>query len=164
MLLLVAVKTLSRMVLGVAALGMVAGCGGSPLHVGGDGGANTGRGGSGAGGGTAGQGGTTGQSGCNNAPCTPPGGPCEMLLDEKSCAADPACKAMGCPDCNGGQNFVGCTEPDGGVMVECGPCPPTCSAFDEASCKANDYCHPGYCADCNGGQKFTTCLGPMPIG
>jgi hypothetical protein len=67
---------------------------------------------------------------------------------------------MGCPDCHGGQNFVGCTEPDGGVMVECGPCPPTCSAFDEASCKANDYCHPGYCADCNGGQKFTTCLGP----
>jgi hypothetical protein len=67
---------------------------------------------------------------------------------------------MGCSDCHGGQNFVGCTEPDGGVMVECGPCPPTCSAFDETSCNANDYCHPGYCAGCSGGQIFRSCLGP----
>jgi hypothetical protein len=160
MLFLVAVKTFSRTVLGVAALGAVAGCGGgNPLKVG-DGGS--------AGQGIAGKSGTAGVSGsaaastCTglNHPCPQPAGPCEMLLDEKSCAEHPECKAMGCSDCHGGQNFVGCTEPDGGVMVECGPCPPVCSTLDETSCKANDYCHPAYCPDCNGGQKFESCLGP----
>jgi hypothetical protein len=71
---------------------------------------------------------------------------------------------MGCPDCHGGQNFVGCTEPDGGVMVECGPCPPTCSAFDETSCKANSGCTPIYCPMCTGGQSFVTCFGPGDRG
>jgi hypothetical protein len=66
MLIIVAVKKLSRMMLGVATLGVVAGCGGgNPLHVGSDGGANAGRGG--AGGSSAGQNGTAGQGNASGA-------------------------------------------------------------------------------------------------
>ena len=184
-----AVKTYSRMILGVAALVVVAGCGGSPLHVGGDGG-------------RAGRGGTAGHDGgitstchgldeasCDVTPgceaqhcqvcpgmstfagCSQPGepvacpaeacvtaGPCTSL-DANSCKARSGCTVLSCPDCMGGQTFVGCAAP-GGAGVGCGACPPDCSTLDETSCKANDHCHPGYCTDCSGGQKFTACVGP----
>jgi hypothetical protein len=172
MLVLVAVNTSSkRMLVGVlSALGAAAGCGGHPLPLGGDGGAGHGGASAGQSGsagqtgaagqtGTAGQTGAAGQDGCGSHPCGNPAGPCEMLLDEKSCSAHPECLAEHCSDCRGGQTFVDCTSPDG-PMVECGPCPPDCSTLNETSCKANSYCHPGYCADCSGAQKFTACLGP----
>ncbi len=167
-----AVKALP--VLSVAcALAAFAGCGGNPLktaHGGTAGAGNSGQSGSagqvGSTGQAAGQSGTAGQgsagqSGCNNAPCTPPAGPCDMLLDEKSCTVHPECKELSCPDCKGGQTFVSCTEPDGGLMVECGPCPPACLLLDESSCGANPSCQPLYCSDCSGQKNFTSCA---PIG
>jgi hypothetical protein len=97
--------------------------------------------------------------GCVEAPCTPPGGPCDMLLDEKSCAAHAGCLTETCPDCHGGQNFVGCTEPDG-PTVGCGPCPPACSTLDEAACEARSDCRAETCPSCDGGQSFVGCGEP----
>jgi hypothetical protein len=96
---------------------------------------------------------------CVEAPCPPPGGPCDMLLDEKSCAAHAGCLSETCPDCHGGQNFVGCTEPDG-PTVGCGPCPPACSTLDEASCAARSDCQVQTCPSCDGGQSFVGCGEP----
>jgi hypothetical protein len=160
-----AVKTLSNMALVLVVLG-AARCGGTPLQVrkggsaGNDGTSGAAGGGGSEGGGSGGKGGSATPPGCGNAPCPTPAGPCDMLLDETSCSAHLECRAEYCPDCHGGQNFVTCSEPDGGVTVGCGPCPPDCSTLDETSCKANGYCHPGYCLDCKGGQMFATCLGP----
>jgi hypothetical protein len=161
MLRVVAVRSLTGvLVVAMAALGAVAGCGGrSPIE---PGGGSSARGGGSAGqSGTAGEG-SAGQSGCNNAPCTPPAGPCDMLLDEKSCAAHPECEELHCPDCKGGQAFVGCTEPDSGLMVGCGPCPtsPSCNTLDETTCNGRSDCEAAYCPDCMGGQIFWSCAVP----
>lgn len=163
MLFVVAVRSLTRVLVVVAsaALGVATGCGGrSPIEPG-DGGSSGGHSGRAGQSGTAGQG-SAGQSGCNNAPCTPPAGPCDMLLDEKSCAAHPECEELHCPDCKGGQAFVDCTEPDSGLMVGCGPCPtsPSCNSLDETMCKTRSDCAPAYCPDCMGGEIFWSCAVP----
>ena len=155
-----AVKPLSKMMVVLAALIAAAGCGGSPLKVG-DGGASGSAGQSR----NAGQNGSVGEGGsapgCNNAPCPQPAGPCDMLLDEKSCAAHPECEELHCPDCKGGQTFVSCTEPDGGLIVDCG-CPTalSCNSIDEATCKTRSDCETDYCPACGGGQTFVGCEEP----
>ena len=151
MLLVVAVKALSKVTLVLVALGAVAGCGGRPLKVRDDGGASAGQSGNaGQGGATAGQGGGGGSA------------PTCSGLDEATCTAMPGCTAQRCKACpSAAPTYVGCTTP--GTLLECPAescVEPTCGSLDETSCMGRSDCHAGYCADCSGTQKFAGCGGP----
>ena len=154
MLVLVAVKTLSSMALVLAVFGLVGGCGGNSLHVGGDGGASAGRGGSGAGGGSASGEGGSGMS-CH--------GP-----DEATCNATPGCVPQYCL-CSGQRTYLACTTPER-PPIECSPggksiCPnPACASLDETSCRARSDCTVQQCPDCMGGQTFAGCAQPGGAG
>jgi hypothetical protein len=149
-----AMKTLVNLTVVLVAVAAV-GCGGDPLHAGGDGG-GAGQGGTGVMSGTAGSGGTVVTSGAAGSG----GGSC-LNLDEGSCLARPDCLAQKCPYCNG-QTHVFCWPMAGAVPPACPPppCPPTCNGLDETSCKARTDCNPGYCPNCMGGQTFEGCFGP----
>jgi hypothetical protein len=140
MLFLVAVKTLSRTVLGVFAVGMVAGCGGGNPLKGADGGSG-GRGGAGQDGGD--------------------GGPACQGLDEASCKMRPDCFVQECQSCYG-QTSVSC-YPTGVSPAACvaPPCAAiNCANFNEAECAGyHPPCTPVQCPDCNGGQFFAGCAG-----
>jgi hypothetical protein len=85
--------------------------------------------------------------------------PCEGL-DESSCKGTSGCSSQHCPDCKGGQVFVGCYGPGEGAACVLGcPAPASCAGLDEMACIARSDCHPGYCG-CPGEQMFTVCLGP----
>jgi len=188
MLFLVAVKALSRVVLGVVALGVVAGCGGgNPLKVA-DGG-SAGRVGAGqdGGGGSAPDCGPDGQTvtlpDCSDCKggyrpfvrCSDPGGllacpPCPAPtschgLDEARCAATSGCQAGHCPLCKGGQTFAGClslTEHLPSCLAPCLRAP--CSELDETSCGSRSDCTVLSCPDCMGGQTFAGCAAPGGAG
>jgi hypothetical protein len=88
-------------------------------------------------------------------------------LDETSCKTRGDCSAAYCPDCKGGQSFVGCDSPAEGATVCAGGCPspPTCNGLDETSCMARSDCRVGSCRACDGEVGFVGCLGlgePLP--
>jgi hypothetical protein len=147
MLFVVAVNPPSRMVfvVGLAALGAVAGCGGHPLKGGGhDGGA--------AGQGAAGQGGDggTGSTTCQG-------------LDEATCKATTGCIAEICPTCYGQTTFTTCYRSDDpppvcSIARPCGPGP--CAGLDENTCKGTGGCVTQYCQVCTHVPTFAACTPP----
>jgi hypothetical protein len=177
MLIRVSVNPSSRNVLVVVlvALGAVTGCSGRPLEVSHDGGA-AGQGAAGQGGaGQGGDGGSAPDCGpnreavycpaCNGgrvfAGCGVVGGdgttcpnidcsgvaPCADLPGETSCKSRSDCQELTCPDCQGGQTYVGCAAP-GGAGAECRPCRPNCAGLDETTCAATPGCSAQNCSLC----------------
>ena len=158
MLLIVAVKPLSRIVVGASAvLSVLAGCGGVTLQPtdGGRGG-NTGAGATGGAGHGGGNGGSDGGAGREA------GTVCSGLsLDQ--CMATSGCTAQNCPTCTTGQfTYSACYRSDESpapvcIAPPCTPPPPACGTLDESTCKARSDCTPGYCQGCTGGQTFAGC-------
>jgi hypothetical protein len=177
---------LSRIVIGVVALGTVAACGGNPLKVGDGGSAGSGGSGGGSGGVGGGAGCASNQSaqycscagvttfiGCVDVGAQPAcPAACDVLppcsgLDAASCNARPDCFARQCPSCYGHTSVacfaVGVTPP---VCIA-----PPCAVIsiceqqdDEASCKATAGCKALQCPDCKGGQVYSGCVGPGDRG
>ena len=154
--LVVAVKTLSKGASVVACvLAVIAGCGGSPLKIGGDDG-GSGSAGQGA---SAGQGGTGRGGGGGSAPVC-------AGLDEATCAATPGCQPQSCQVCSGAPTYAGCTTPGAPVACPGEACITTgpCGTLDEASCKTRIDCSVLSCPDCMGGQNFAGGTAPDGVG
>jgi hypothetical protein len=95
---------------------------------------------------------------CPGQTCIQPAEPCDMLLDEASCARRMDCTPFTCPDCMGGQSFVECAGPGEEVICAQCPGPPPCWSLDEMACAARSHCEALYCPNCSGGgQKFVGC-------
>ncbi len=100
------------------------------------------------------------------------GGPCGSHHDTASCQADANCVALGCPDCHGGQSFIGCYDKNGplpGIGCPAGcPQPASCDNLDENACNARSDCHSVYqpalceCAECCC-TPFNHCASGLPV-
>jgi hypothetical protein len=103
-------------------------------------------------------------AGCTRAnPLTLPGpdggggGPCSAHTDAASCNADSACLAVGCPDCFGGQSFVGCFDKNSPPPLHCATPSCSCHGLAEQECRAAAS-HGCVTATCCG--AFQGCLDP----
>jgi len=119
------------------------------------------------------------QIGCGPCPVPVPLFTCDTF-GETLCKAINGCTPQYCPDCSGGQRFVGCAGPGEGVA--CGTCPasnPCAAVTTSAECDSRTDCHsvfadlgtcdcvaPGCCigySRCVDGGK-TACSGPTGAG
>lgn len=78
------------------------------------------------------------------------GAACSAAQDTASCQAIPGCKAVGCPACDGGLDFVLCVAPGESYGVDCpAACAqPACSDLqDGPSCDARPDCFALYSGD-----------------
>jgi hypothetical protein len=152
-------------IVGWAALSVVAGCGGVTLAP--DGGSNAGHGGGGNAGGSAGvgdAGGVAGSMGGHAGSAGQDGGaPLCSGLDQSQCSATPGCAALACPTCSGQTVFSECYRPEGAPPPSCIPMgcpdPQSCNSLSEIACQGRSDCHPGYCGNCSGAQVFAGCVG-----
>ncbi|HZS39292.1 MAG TPA: hypothetical protein VFF06_20815 [Polyangia bacterium] len=87
------------------------------------------------------------------------GGGCAAHKDAATCAADARCIALGCPQCDGTQSFIGCYDKNGPLPgIGCpGLACASCHALDEPSCRAaaSRGCVTGTCCG-----SFTGCFDP----
>jgi hypothetical protein len=88
------------------------------------------------------------------------GSECATLHDRASCQADPNCIALGCPQCDGTESFIGCFDKNGplpGIGCPAGLCPMSCHGLDQQSCAAaaSRGCMEGTCCG-----QFIECLDP----
>jgi hypothetical protein len=96
---------------------------------------------------------------CIQPTCSTPPEPCGEM-DEVTCNESGDCQASYCPNCNGGDTFVGCaTRPSGGNTCAACPVSTPCSALDESSCNARTDCQAGYCTGCSR-RTFVGCGDP----
>jgi hypothetical protein len=90
-----------------------------------------------------------------------PPSPCTSLPDAATCRARGDCHTLSCPDCRGGQTYLGCGGSD--AVVVCGDCPPVggpCAlATSLLACDGRIDCHPvfGDVGGCNCGDAGAGC-------
>jgi hypothetical protein len=152
------------LVVGWAALSVVAGCGGVSLQPS-DGGSKAGHGGGGSTGGSAGSAG--GAVGGHSGGAGRDGGAADVVpacsgLDQGQCAATQGCTAQICPSCYGQDRYSTCYRSDEAppvcVALPCAVLP--CNSLNETDCLERSDCQTESCPSCNGTRGFAGCIAP----
>jgi hypothetical protein len=71
---------------------------------------------------------------------------CAGLTTEAACAANAACRPVGCPTCDGTSGFLRCVPARDAGRVACPipDCPIECASLDEQACETSGACHRVY--------------------
>jgi hypothetical protein len=169
-------KLLRRSVIvGWAALSVIAGCGGVTLAPdggpnaghggGGNAGGSAGHGGGGNAGGSAGIGGAGGDAGSTGGHAGSSGQDGGVTLcsglDQSQCSATVGCAALACPTCSGQTVFSECYRAVGAPPPSCIPMgcpdPQSCNGLTEIACQGRGDCQTEHCPICDGGVGFAGC-------